>query len=151
MNIIQKVWISVLRVLALLCIACSATYAQPQFVTVKGKQFIAPDGKPLHLKGMNLGNWLLPEGYMFKFQNASSPRLISNAINQLIGEDEAAKFWKAHRDNYITRDDIHYLKSIGFNSVRVPFSYRLLVNGSDPVRLEGPGYDLLDRVVGWCN
>src|SRR5437764_9954716 len=141
---------SILRVFLVLFIACSITHAQSQFVTIKGKQYIAPDGKPLLLKGMNLGNWLLPEGYMFKFQNASSPRLISNALNLLIGEDEAAKFWKAYRDNYITRDDIHFLKSSGFNSVRLPFSYRLLVNGSDPVRLEGPGYDLLDRVVGWC-
>jgi aryl-phospho-beta-D-glucosidase BglC (GH1 family) len=87
---------------------------------------------------------------MFKFKNASSPRLIDTAINLLIGEDEAAKFWKAYRDDYVTRDDIHYIKSLGFNSVRVPFSYRLLVNGTAPLRLEGPGYDLLDRVVGWC-
>lgn len=145
-----KVMLSISRVFLILVIACPMTQAQSLYVTVKGKQFIAADGKALALKGINLGNWLLPEGYMFKFQNASSPRLIQTAINLLIGEEEAAKFWKAYRDNYITRDDIHYLKSCGFNSVRVPFSYRLLVNGSDPVRLEGPGYDLLDRVVGWC-
>ncbi len=35
------------------------------FVTVKGKEIILPDGKPILLKGINLGNWLVPEGYMF--------------------------------------------------------------------------------------
>src|SRR5438552_1213246 len=89
-----------LKAFLIFLIACSICSAQTQFVTIKGKQFIAPDGKPLLLKGINLGNWLLPEGYMFKFKNASSPRLIQTAINQLIGEDEAAKFWKAYRDNY---------------------------------------------------
>jgi hypothetical protein len=34
------------------------------FVSVKGKQIIAPNGEPLLLKGMGIGNWLLPEGYM---------------------------------------------------------------------------------------
>jgi len=121
-----------------------------QFVTTRGKQFITPDGKPLMLKGINLGNWLLPEGYMFKFKHANSPRLIETVINQLVGEDEARRFWRSYHDNYITRDDIHFLKQSGFNSVRVPFNYRLFVSKDDPQRLEGLGYELLDRVVRWC-
>ena len=102
------------------------------------------------LKGIGLGNWLLPEGYMFKFKTTNSPRLIETAINQLVGEDEARNFWQTYRDNYITRDDIHFLKQAGFNSIRVPFSYRLLVSDARPSRLEGPGYELLDRLVDWC-
>jgi hypothetical protein len=38
-----------------------------QFVTVKGRQIVGPDGQPLLLKGIGIGNWLLPEGYMFGF------------------------------------------------------------------------------------
>src|SRR5437016_9698337 len=67
--------------------------AQTRFVTTRGKEFISPNGRPLLLKGINLGNWLLPEGYMFKFKATNSPRLIQAAINQLVGEDEARKFW----------------------------------------------------------
>jgi endoglucanase len=124
--------------------------AQSRFVSTRGKQFVTSDGKPLLLKGINLGNWLLPEGYMFKFKTANSPRLIETVINQLVGEDEARRFWKSYRDNYITRDDILFLKQSGFNSVRVPFNYRLFVSKDDPQRLEGDGYELLDRVVSWC-
>jgi hypothetical protein len=121
-----------------------------RFVGTRGKQFIAPDGTPLLLKGTNLGNWLLPEGYMFKFKTASSPRLIQTVINQLVGEDKARRFWKSYRDRYITRDDIRFLKRAGFNSVRIPFSYRLFVTETDPPALEGVGYELLERAVGWC-
>ena len=134
----------------LVVILLVATTTHAQFVSTRGKQFITPDGKPLLLKGINLGNWLLPEGYMFKFKSANSPRLIETVINQLVGEDEARRFWKSYRDNYITRDDIHFLKQSGFNSVRVPFNYRLFVSKDDPERLEGAGYELLDRVVRWC-
>lgn len=124
--------------------------AQTKFVAVRGKEFVAPDGRVLFLKGINLGNWLMPEGYMFKFKTANSPRLIQTVVNQLVGEDEARRFWKTYRDNYITEDDIKFIKRSGFNSVRVPFNYRLFVAEGEPRRLEGVGYELLDRVVGWC-
>jgi endoglucanase len=128
----------------------AAASAQSRFVTTRGKTFASPDGKPLLLKGINLGNWLLPEGYMFKFKTANSPRLINEVISQLVGEDEARRFWKAFHENYITRDDIRLIKKSGFNSVRVPFSYRLFVVEGAPQLLEGPGYVLLDQVVKWC-
>ena len=120
-----------------------------QFVTTRGKQFFTPDGKQLKLKGINLGNWLLPEGYMFKFKAASSPRLIYTVINQLIGEDDGRRFWKNFRDNYITAEDIRFIKQSGFNSIRVPFNYRLFVSADEPQKLEGEGYELLERVVRW--
>ena len=123
--------------------------ANAQFVTTRGKQFFTSDGKQLKLKGINLGNWLLPEGYMFKFKTANSPRLIHSVINQLIGEDEGRRFWKNFRDNYITAEDIHFIKQTGFNSIRVPFNYRLFVSADDPHKLEGEGYEMLERVVRW--
>jgi endoglucanase len=128
----------------------AASQGQSRFVSTRGKDLISPDGKPLLLKGINLGNWLLPEGYMFKFKSANSPRRIQTVINELIGEDAGRQFWKTYQENYITQEDIKFIKRSGFNSVRVPFSYRLFVSDSDPVRLEGPGYRLLDNVIGWC-
>jgi aryl-phospho-beta-D-glucosidase BglC (GH1 family) len=125
-----------------------AANAQAKFVSIRGKDLVSPGGKPLLLKGINLGNWLLPEGYMFKFKTTNSPRLIETAINELVGEDEARRFWTSYRDNYITRADIRFIKRAGFNSIRVPFSYRLFVSENGE-RLAGPGYELLDRVVSW--
>lgn len=128
----------------------TSSSGQSRFVTSNGKNVVQANGKPLLLKGINLGNWLLPEGYMFKFKSANSPRLIATAINELVGEDEGRRFWKTYRDNYITEADINFIKQAGFNSVRVPFSYRLFVSEGSPLRLEGPGYGHLDNVVAWC-
>lgn len=142
----------VVIVLVILQSLATAYTCQPQskFVTTRGKEFITPSGRPLLLRGINLGNWLMPEGYMFKFKTANSPRLIQVVVNQLVGEDEAGRFWKTYHDNYITEEDIKFIKRSGFNSVRVPFNYRLFVTEAEPRRLEGVGYELLDRVVGWC-
>src|SRR5215213_9382783 len=96
--------------------------AQSKFVFVRGKEFILPDGKPIFLKGINVGNWLLPEGYMFEFKRVNSPQRIYEAFNQLIGERAAQKFWNEFQANYVTPEDIKFIKKAGFNSVRVPFS-----------------------------
>src|SRR5271157_2166460 len=50
------------------------------YVQVRGREFITPSGEVLRLRGTNLGNWLLPEGYMWEFNNANSPRLIEDVI-----------------------------------------------------------------------
>ncbi len=126
------------------------TFSQTEFVSVKGKEIIDASGNKLLLKGINLGNWLVPEGYMFKFEYAASPEMIYEVFNQMIGPDEARKFWKQYSDNYITHDDIKFIKQSGFNSVRIPFNYRLFVIDDDPNKLEGPGYELLDRAIKWC-
>jgi endoglucanase len=139
-----------LAALLLVFAAPSDVSARAKFVTVRGREFVAPDGRVLFLKGINLGNWLLPEGYMFKFKSANSPRRIEAVLNQLVGETEARRFWKTYLDNYVTAEDIRFIKQAGFNSVRVPFNYRLFVAEGEPRRLEGVGYEMLDRVVGWC-
>jgi len=125
-------------------------YAQ-KFIATKGKEIVGVDGKPFLIKGTNLGNWLVPEGYMFKFSNINSPRLIDQTITELIGPDAAKAFWKKYLDVYITQADIHYLKNLGMNSIRVPFNYRLFTNANyvgdnDSTR----GLKYLDRVIGWC-
>src|SRR5678816_4404165 len=134
---------------------CLLTFAiqtnAQKFITTKGKDIIGVDGKPFLMKGTNLGNWLVPEGYMFKFSNTNSPRLINQAFSELIGPDATKAFWKKYLDVYITQEDIHYLKSMGMNSIRVPFNYRMFTNenymGNNDSTM---GFIMLDRVIKWC-
>ena len=122
--------------------------AADTLVRVEGKNFVAPDGATIHLKGISLGNWLMPEGYMFKFEVAKSPRQIFTAFERLLGQERAAAFWRQYRDTYITQDDIRFIKSVGFNMVRVPLHWRLFMTQDGGI--EGEGWALLDRVVGWA-
>jgi len=132
-------------------IVIHASAQTKKFISVKGKQIIGVDGKPFSIKGTNLGNWLVPEGYMFKFGNVNSPRLIDQTITELIGHEETKKFWAQYLENYITAEDIHYLKTIGMNSIRIPFNYRMFTN-EDYMGGEGEkrGFEIMDRVLNWC-
>tara|TARA_Y100001935_G_scaffold255672_1_gene271447 strand:+ start:298141 stop:299313 length:1173 start_codon:yes stop_codon:yes gene_type:complete len=117
-------------------------------MTVSGSQFISPDGEPVILKGTNLGNWLLPEGYMFKFQKTNAAWMIDESFRQLVGPDQTDAFWQEYLDSYIKEDDIAFLKSIGANHIRVPFNYRLFT-GEHYMGGQDLGFTYLDKVVDW--
>ncbi len=95
------------RILIAAALLAAAMPAANRFVHTDGKHLIAPDGSKLLLRGINLGNWLVPEGYMFHFDKGpASYREITAVFNDLIGPDETARFWKQYRDIYITEADI---------------------------------------------
>jgi hypothetical protein len=123
---------------------------QKQYFKVSEKNIIDTSGNIFLIKGVNLGNWLVPEGYMFKFKKANSPRLVNSVITELIGPSDAKKFWIDFQNNYITYEDIKYLKSIGVNSIRVPFNYKLFCNETYLWNTESRGFELIDRLLTWC-
>lgn len=114
-----------------------------------GKQILEPSGNPIILKGTNLGNWLVPEGYMFKFEQVNSPRRIDDFLYEMIGPDSLEVFWDKYLDNYITHDDIKYLKQIGCNHLRVPFHYKMFTQDLYMGK-RNSGFTYLDRVIEWC-
>ncbi len=122
-----------------------------KFVRVDGPNLIQPNGKKLYIQGTNLGNWLNPEGYMFGFSRTNSAWMIDLMIKQAAGPDFAAEFWKAFKDNYVTRDDILFIKQQGANTIRLPFNYKLFTD-EDYMGLTAhqDGFKRMDDVVRWC-
>jgi hypothetical protein len=133
-----------------------SSYAQKQekklsFLRASGQDIVNEAGEKIFLEGVGLGNWLLPEGYMWKFGALGDrPRKIEKVVADLIGEEKAAQFWKSFRQNYITEADVKRIAELGFNSVRPALNSRLLLTeGENPVYVE-EGFQLLDSLVSWC-
>jgi endoglucanase len=152
----RKVYLLVLCGLCLIILASSFQKGfnknhPSKFITISGPDLIAPDGAKFFIRGINLGNWLNPEGYMFQFQRTNSGHLIDQAFRELTGPDFTDEFWKKFKDNYITREDIRYIRSTGMNSIRVPFNYKLFTD-EDFMGLsaEQDGLRRLDSLVSWC-
>ena len=61
-----------------------------QYLHVVGKDVFDNKGEKIILKGMGLGGWLVPEGYMLG--TWGSPTSIRNRIVDLIGEDSTITF-----------------------------------------------------------
>lgn len=121
------------------------------FLKVKGQDIVTPNGESFLIQGINLGNWLNPEGYMFLFKDVSSYRLIDQAFREMVGPDFTDQFWKIFKDNYITREDITYIKQTGMNSIRLPFHYKLFTD-EDYMGLKSnqDGFARVDSIIKWC-
>ena len=134
-----------LYLFAIMAVSGRAGLAQSEFVHTSGTNLVDGQGKPLMLRGTNLGNWFEVEGYMFHLgDTAQSPREIEELSYELIGPEKADAFWKQWRETYITEADINRIKAMGFNSVRVPIHWKFFDGES------GEGFRLLDRLVEWA-
>src|SRR5260370_25314020 len=102
-----------LPVLLVLLLAWSSQ-GGAQFAHTEHKQIVdggGPSGirasKPLLVRATNLGNWLVPEGYMWLFEGGpQSPSEIRELGLELLGPEGSAAFWQKYRGKYVTGGDI---------------------------------------------
>lgn len=88
---------------------------------------------------------------MFKFRKTNSARFINEMFSQLVGPDFTAEFWKAFKDNYITSEDIQFIKRTGSNTIRLPFHYKLFTDEDYMgLTVNQDGFARVDSVVKWC-
>jgi hypothetical protein len=121
------------------------------FLHTQGQDIVNAEGQKILLRGVGLGNWMLPEGYMWKFGNEGDrPRRIEKIINDLIGPENSKQFWTEFRNNYIAEPDIARIAQLGFNSVRPSLNSRLFLTETDPPAYNPEGFQLLDNLVAWC-
>jgi hypothetical protein len=139
--------------LQLISLVSAQTSSQAKgFVGIKDLDIIQPNGEKLFIKGINLGNWLNPEGYLLLIKNnADSYRLIDQTLKEMVGEAVTDNFWRDFQKHYVTRQDIKYIRQTGMNTVRIPYHYKLLTD--EPFMgyaSKKHGYAVLDTVIKWC-
>jgi len=119
------------------------------FVHADGGQLVDGAGRRLLLRGVGLGNWLLPEGYMWRFDGGpQSPREIEALITDLVGPESASRFWSMFQDTFITEADISRIAAEGFDHVRLPINSRGAMDADGT--LIPRGLELIDRTIEWC-
>lgn len=123
--------------------------ASAQYVHTNGTQIVDENGAPLYLSGMNLGNWLLWEGYLMMGDfNYRTHTQFLNSLSTTFGDmNKAKEFENQWRLNYVTEQAIIDLKNLGYNSVRVPFHHNMFwQNGA----VSDAGFVYLDKLVAYC-
>jgi len=124
--------------------------AQAGFFKTLGFDIVDPEGNKFILKGYGLGGWLVPEGYMLHIPGYGSPTSIRKRIIDLIGQDEADKFFDLYRENYVAEVDIELIAEWGFNSIRLPFHYQFFSPIDSPGVYIEDGFDIIDTLLVWC-
>ena len=145
-----------IRLLALLLCALSALPATATgFLHADGIRIVDGEGRPVLLRGMGLGGWMIQEGYMLQL-GQHQQHVIRRDIADIVGEDKAAAFYRAWLDNFITKPDVDAMADWGFNAIRLPIHYDILTLPADKEPKLGidtwheEGFGRIDRLRDWA-
>jgi len=96
--------------LLLLLVLAWSSRGSAQFAHTEHKQIVDGAGKPLLVRATNLGNWMVPEGYMWLFEGGpQSAGEIRGLVLEMLGPEGSHAFWQKWRENYVTREGIALL------------------------------------------
>ena len=110
---------------------------------VHDSRIVDDHGATVLLRGVNLGGWLMMEGYILGGRNIPEHHF-RKRLRKKQGTVSEKKFLTSFRQSFITKKDISIIKQHGFNCVRIPFHYRIITED------QGRGMVFLDRVLSWC-
>ncbi len=111
-----------------------------QFLKVRNTSIVGEDGKPIALKGTNFGGWLMMEAYFMHAPNTAEQILKKRFLKEL-GPKALQEFENTFRRNFIMESDMKQIADWGFNSLRLPFNYKIIKDG---------GLTYLDQAIRWA-
>ena len=114
------------------------------FLSTKNGKIINRNGKDVSLRGVNLGGWLMMEGYILYGRNIPE-RVFRYSMEKAYGKKGLLSFTNAFRNSFIREDDFRRISGFGFNCVRIPFNYRLIEDDKRPFKYSKEGLSFLEN------
>lgn len=106
------------------------------------------DGRDVALRSMGIGSFLNLEFFMLGLYGTDAD--IRRCIRKLHGPEKADAFWSAYYEQFLNEADIRYLKELGLDSIRLPFSWRIFESEAGDGGFDARGFVQLDRIARLC-
>jgi|GEM_PF-3208619 endoglucanase len=109
-----------------LTLSSKGAVASQGFLSVAGTEIVGAQGQPMRLIGMNLG-W--PKYITYEMQLPSGVEdnqgfLQQNVLDKYLSPSQAKSFFPILKEKFIRETDFKHVREMGFNLVRVGFSWR---------------------------
>jgi len=90
----------------------------------QGNKIVLSNGQVFNVHGVDIGGDLVPEDWMDGTQSGlgNNGRSGYQLLVNRFGQAQANKLINERQDNWITPSDMQNMKSMGYNTIRVPFS-----------------------------
>jgi hypothetical protein len=120
------------------------------FIHADGDVIKDGDGKVIRLNGINLGGWLLWEGWIWGGGFTRETKIKEN-LSLVAGKAATDSFCISIYKNFITEADIRSISEMGANAVRIPFNSDIFQDNFYKSANGKPlGWEILDNVISWC-
>lgn len=119
------------------------------FLSSQGNSIVNSKNKSILLRGVNLGGWLMMEGYILHGRNIPEKAFKQRLIKSY-GKKETESFMDEFRSSFIQEDDFRNISDLKLNCIRLPFNFRLIENEKRPFEYNEKGIDYLEKALGWC-
>lgn len=116
-------------------------------LTGSGSGFTTADGKPVLLRGCNLGNWLMIEPWMLAWFDVPDQATVQRTLARRFGAERADELLDLYRKGYVQARDFEQIRTFGFNVVRLPIDYRLIEDDAAPGKIKPNGFRWIDRAI----
>ena len=120
---------------------------EPEILRVEGTRIMSGT-TPMVLRGFGLGGWMNMENFITGYPGTESQH--RRALRRVLGEEGYRRFFDRFLSVFFTDADAAFLRSLGLNSLRVPFNYRHFEDDDAPFVIKEKGFRLLDSVVDAC-
>jgi endoglucanase len=118
------------------------------FLKVNANQIIDKSGNAVKLHGVGLGGWMNMENFITGFP--ANEDAFRSIVYQALGNEKADFFFERYLEYFFTNQDACFIKSLGLNTLRVPFNYHHFEDDMQPMEIREEGLKSLERVVDIC-
>lgn len=142
----------------------------------KGRGIYDADGNRITFNGINIGNYLLQEGWLsvnsvgVKYNaDGSYAKINEDGIieeyeetyqseidealskNENLTAEQIVELWEIYYDAFLTESDYEKIKEVGFNAIRLPMYYRNFYEGTDEnLTLKKDAFKRIDAFLENC-
>lgn len=130
----------ILTASVLMLTSCSDGDEPSPFLKTDGAKIVDGNGNAIGLYGTNLGGWLVQESWLVPTDIGGEYGQIDMMLElaNRFGEDGMYELLDVYESNWVTELDFKRIKDLGFNCVRIPFTY---MNLTSPVKKVGDEYE----------
>jgi len=117
------------------------------FLRTQKTSIVDQNGSKVMLRGVNLGGWLMMEGYILQAPNVAV-RQFKEDFASTLGVKALRDFEKNFHSYFVQEKDFASIARLGFNCIRLPFHHGLIETA--PYRYGKEGLTYLDKAIAWA-